>query len=57
VSLLHQAGFHTGIDLDALLEVVAMVGRLVDHPVGGRALPWLLGQRQGQAGCAAPVAH
>jgi hydroxymethylglutaryl-CoA lyase len=46
VSLLHQAGFDTGIDLDALLDVVELVGRLVDHPVGGRALPWLLGQRQ-----------
>lgn len=41
VSLLHQAGFHTGIDLDALLEVVAHVRTLVGHDVGGRTLPWL----------------
>jgi hydroxymethylglutaryl-CoA lyase len=46
VSLLHQAGFHTGIDLDALLEVVELAGRLVGRPVGGRSLPWLLGQRE-----------
>lgn len=49
VSLLHQAGMQTGVDLDALLDVVALVGRLVDHPVGGRALPWLLGQRRKDA--------
>jgi hydroxymethylglutaryl-CoA lyase len=50
VSLLHQAGFETGIDLDALLDVVALVGRLVDHRVGGRALPWLEGERSKRAG-------
>lgn len=41
VSLLHQAGFHTGIDLEALLEVVTHVRSLVGHDVGGRTLPWL----------------
>lgn len=41
VSMLHQAGFATGIDLDALLEVVDQVRDLVGHPVGGRALAWL----------------
>jgi hydroxymethylglutaryl-CoA lyase len=46
VSLLHQAGVNTGVDLDALLDVVALAGQLVDHPIGGRALPWLLGQRR-----------
>lgn len=40
VSLLHQAGFATGIDLDALLAVVDRVGELVGHPVGGRTLAW-----------------
>lgn len=45
VSMLHQAGFDTGIDLDALLDVVAHVGELVAHPVGGRALAWLRSAR------------
>lgn len=49
VSLLHQAGFDTGIDLDALLEVVARVGELVGHPVGGRALAWLNNNRAAAA--------
>lgn len=56
VSLLHQAGFESGIDLDALLDVVALVGRLVDHPVGGRALPWLEGERGKRAGTPASAA-
>lgn len=41
VSMLEQAGFNTGVDLDALLRVVDRVRALVGHPVGGRALPWL----------------
>jgi hydroxymethylglutaryl-CoA lyase len=41
VSMLHQAGFTTGIDLDALVDVVDQVRGLVGHPVGGRALAWL----------------
>lgn len=45
VSLLHQAGFETGIDLDALLAVVERVRELVGHPVGGRALAWLHNHR------------
>ena len=45
VSLLHQAGFDTGIDLDALLAVVDRVRELVGHPVGGRALAWLHNHR------------
>ena len=44
VSLLHQAGFHTGIDLAALLAVVETIEALVGRPVGGRMRPWL--QRQ-----------
>lgn len=49
VSLLHQAGFETGIDLDALLDVVGRVGELVGHPVGGRALAWLNNTRTAAA--------
>ena len=41
VSLLHQAGLHTGVDPAALLGVVETIGTLVGRPVGGRALPWL----------------
>ena len=41
VSLLHQTGFSTGIDLAALLRVVRDLGRRLDRPIGGRALPWL----------------
>ncbi len=41
VSLLHQAGLETGIDLAALLKVVGRIESLVGRPVGGRALPWL----------------
>ncbi len=43
-SLLHQAGFHTGIDMAALLAVVERIEALVGRPVGGRAHRWL--QRQ-----------
>ena len=49
VSLLHQAGFDTGIDLGALLDVVDRVGALVGHPVGGRALAWLDNNRAAMA--------
>lgn len=41
VSLLHQAGLHTGVDPAALLGVVETIGTLVGRPVGGRSLPWL----------------
>ncbi len=41
VSLLHQAGFETGVDLDALLSVVELARSLVGHDLGGRTLPWL----------------
>lgn len=48
VSLLHQAGFATGVDLDALLDVVDRARALVGHDLGGRTLPWLRsGRRQG----------
>ncbi|MFK7913483.1 MAG: hydroxymethylglutaryl-CoA lyase [Pseudomonadales bacterium] len=45
VSLLHQAGFATGIDQNKLLEVVANLRQLVGHDLGGRSLPWQLNQR------------
>ena len=41
VSMLHQAGFQTGIDLAALLDVVSGMESLLGRPVGGRSLPWL----------------
>lgn len=44
VSLLHQAGFATGIDQDKLLQVVAYLKQLVGHELGGRTLPWQLNQ-------------
>lgn len=40
VSLLHQAGFETGIDEDRLLACVDLAHELVDHDLGGRTLPW-----------------
>lgn len=40
VSMLHQAGFKTGIDEDALIGCVDLAQSLVGHPVGGRTLPW-----------------
>jgi len=39
-SLLQQAGFETGVDLAALLEVVELVRGLVGHDLGGRSLAW-----------------
>lgn len=41
VSLLHQAGMDTGIDLPALLDVVRNLEARLGRPIGGRALPWL----------------
>ena len=41
VSLLHQAGVHTGIDLAALLRLVAGLEARLGRPIGGRSLPWL----------------
>ena len=41
VSLLHQSGVHTGIDLPALLKVVHRLEALLGRPIGGRTLPWL----------------
>ena len=49
VSMLHQSGFHTGVDLAALAGVVDRVESLVGRPVGGRSLPWLRRQLSKQA--------
>ena len=48
VSMLHQAGLQTGIDLSALLDVVAGMEPLLGRPVGGRSLPWLRRQVEPQ---------
>ena len=44
-SMLEQAGFHTGIDMDSLLSVVALARELVGHDLGGRSLAWQLGRK------------
>ena len=41
VSLLHQAGMETGIDLAELLNVVRDLGNRLGRTIGGRAVPWL----------------
>ncbi len=46
-SMMAQAGFHTGIDMDRLLEVVELVRVLVAHDLGGRSLAWQLGRTGG----------
>ena len=46
-SMLTQAGFHTGIDMDRLLEVVELIRTLVAHDLGGRSLAWQLGRTVG----------
>ena len=46
VSLLHQAGFSTGVDERKLLDVVGLVRDLVHHDVGGRTLAWQVAQRR-----------
>ena len=41
VSLLHQAGVETGINLAALLNVVGDLGNRLGRTIGGRTVPWL----------------
>lgn len=41
VLMLNDAGFETGIDLDKLLNSVALTQQLVGHPVGGRSMAYL----------------
>ena len=41
VSLLHQAGMETGIDLAALMNVVSDLGQRLGRSIGGRTVPWL----------------
>lgn len=57
VSLLHDAGFRTGIDLDALCAAVAVAEEITAQPLGGRILQWRRSQerrRQEQAAACAP---
>ena len=41
VSLLHQAGMETGIDLAVLLKAVRDLGNRLGRTIGGRTVPWL----------------
>jgi hydroxymethylglutaryl-CoA lyase len=43
-SMLEQAGFDTGIDMQRLLEAVELARKLVGHDLGGRSLAWQLGR-------------
>lgn len=43
-SMLEQSGFHTGIDMQRLLQVVALARKFVGHDLGGRSLAWQLGR-------------
>lgn len=43
-SMLEQAGFHTGIDMARLLDVIELARKLVAHDLGGRSLAWQLGK-------------
>ena len=45
VSMLEQAGFETGIKLDALLEIVEQLSVLLKHEVGGRMQTWFQRRR------------
>jgi hydroxymethylglutaryl-CoA lyase len=44
VMMLEQMGYHTGIDLRALVAVAALAKHLTGTAPGGRAMPWLQGQ-------------
>lgn len=44
VMLCEQLGFKTGIDMPALLDVVALIGEQLGAPQGGRAHYWLSSQ-------------
>ena len=43
VYMLNQANFDTGIEMDKLMASVELVNQLVQHPVGGRTMPYLMG--------------
>lgn len=40
VLMLHQCGYETGIDAEALVEAVDLVEQILNRPAGGRMLPW-----------------
>ena len=48
-SMLEQAGFHTGIEMQRLLETVDLARKLVAHDLGGRSLAWQLGKTTQEA--------
>ncbi len=48
VTMLHQCGYETGIDVPGLLETVKIAGKLLGRRLGGRVMPWLE-----SSGCAA----
>lgn len=41
VLLAEKSGLATGVDMSALIAAVDVAGRLLDRPLGGRAMPWL----------------
>jgi hydroxymethylglutaryl-CoA lyase len=45
VLLAQQQGFDTGIDLDKLLDAVAVASRITQRPLGGKSHAWLLRQK------------
>ena len=50
VLLAWQCGFGTGIDLAALVPVVAAAERLLGRPLGGRSIAWLRRQAAAPGG-------
>ncbi len=41
VLMLAQCGFETGIDVEPLCKAIEVAERLVNRPLGGRAMPWM----------------
>lgn len=46
VHLLHEAGFDTGIDLDALYHAIAIAEAITTQPLGGRYAQWRRSQER-----------
>ena len=45
VTMLHQCGFETGIDVTKLLSTVSAVEKMVKRSLGGRMVPWIESQQ------------
>jgi hydroxymethylglutaryl-CoA lyase len=43
--LCRQTGYHTGLDLNALVQAIDLAQELVGYPIGGRSLRWLRQQQ------------